>query len=173
MMQHTYVNLDFYNNNFSCKINGNLYVFLSAQSFIEKTNFPFADTLRLSAYEPERNIFNVEDVGGIGKSGPDLPEMVWFENNLANIESAAIRDASERAVIFPPFVPTIRTERNQKLFMTDWVLTRWQEETTINVPHSMTEEKFAEVLMYRQALRNITNTYTSLDDVVWPTNPLE
>jgi hypothetical protein len=57
--------------------------------------------------------------------------------------------------------------------MTDWVLTRWQEETTINVPHSMTEQKFAEVLMYRQALRDITKLYTSLDDVVWPTNPLE
>jgi hypothetical protein len=172
-MQHTYVNLDFYNNNFSCKINGNIYVFLSEQSFIEKTNFPFTETLRICSYEPERNIFNVEDVGGVGKSGPELPEMVWITNNLANIEAAAIRDASEREVIVPSFVPTIRTERDHRLFLTDWVLTRWQEETTINVPHSMTEEKFAEVLMYRQALRNITNTYTSLDDVVWPTNPLE
>jgi hypothetical protein len=172
-MQHTYVNLDFYNNNFSCKINGNLYVFLSAQSFIEKTNFPFTATLRILSYEPERNIFAIENVGGIGQSGSNLPEMVWIENNLANIESAAIRDASEREVIFPSFVPTIRTERDHKLVMTDWVLTRWQEETTINVPHSMTEEKFAEVLMYRQALRNITQLYTSLDDVVWPTNPLE
>jgi hypothetical protein len=172
-MQHTYVNLDFYNNNCTCKINDNNYVFHSVQSFVEKTNFPFAETLGISAYEPERNIFNVEYVGGIGKSGPELPEMVWFANNLENIESAAIRDNAEREIIFPSFVATIRTERDQKLVMTDWVLTRWQEETTINVPHSMTEQKFAEVLMYRQALRNITNTYTSLDDVVWPTNPLE
>lgn len=28
-------------------------------------------------------------------------------------------------------------------------------------------------LAYRQALRDITNTYTSLDDVVWPTKPSE
>ena len=172
-MQHTYVNLDFYNNNCSCKINGNSYVFHSPQSFVEKTNFPFAATLRISSYEPERNIFVVEDENGVGKNGADLPEMVWFANNLENIESAAIRDNAEREIIFPSFVPTIRTERDHKLFLTDWVLTRWQEETTINVPHSMTEQKFAEVLMYRQALRDITNTYTSLDDVVWPTNPLE
>lgn len=29
----------------------------------------------------------------------------------------------------------------------------------------------AEQLAYRQALRDITNTYSSLDDVVWPTKP--
>ena len=70
------------------------------------------------------------------------------------------------------YVPTLRNQRDALLFATDWVLTRWQEETTINVPHSITEQKFADVLMYRQALRDITNVYTSLDDVVWPTNPL-
>lgn len=172
-MQHTIVSLDFYNNNFICKINETKHAFSSAQSFLEKTNFPFATTLRISTYEPDRNIFVVEDVGGVGKSGADLPEMVWFANNLAIIEDAAIRDRAETEIILPPLVPTLRSERDYKLFSTDWVLTRWQEETTINVPHSMTEQKFAEVLMYRQALRDITNKYTSLDDVVWPTNPLE
>ena len=29
----------------------------------------------------------------------------------------------------------------------------------------------AEMTTYRQALRDITNSYTSLDDVVWPTKP--
>jgi hypothetical protein len=29
----------------------------------------------------------------------------------------------------------------------------------------------AEQLAYRQALRDITNTYSSLDDVVWPVKP--
>ena len=172
-MQHTYVVLDFYNNAFSCKINGNTYVFSSAKSFLEKTNFPFAETLRISSYEPERNIFAVEDVGGIAKSGADLPEIIWFAENLAKIEDAAIRDKAETEIVMPYFEPTIQSERNYKLFMTDWVLTRWQEETTINVPHSMTEQKFAEVLVYRQALRDITKLYTSLNDVVWPTNPLE
>ena len=30
----------------------------------------------------------------------------------------------------------------------------------------------AEQTAYRQALRDITNTYTSLDDVVWPEEPV-
>jgi hypothetical protein len=29
----------------------------------------------------------------------------------------------------------------------------------------------AAMTTYRQALRDITETYTSLDDVVWPTKP--
>jgi len=29
----------------------------------------------------------------------------------------------------------------------------------------------AEQIAYRQALRDITETYTSLDDVVWPVKP--
>lgn len=29
----------------------------------------------------------------------------------------------------------------------------------------------SEMTTYRQALRDITNSYTSLDDVVWPTKP--
>ena len=52
----------------------------------------------------------------------------------------------------------LRAERNQRLANTDW----WASSDL-----TMTEAQTA----YRQALRDITNTYTSLDDVVWPEEP--
>lgn len=52
----------------------------------------------------------------------------------------------------------LRLKRNKLLAETDW----W-----VLPDLSPTEEQLA----YRQALRNITQTYTSLDDVVWPTKP--
>ena len=36
---------------------------------------------------------------------------------------------------------------------------------------SDTAEMTSEQITYRQALRDITNSYQSLDDVVWPTKP--
>lgn len=53
---------------------------------------------------------------------------------------------------------TLRYYRNQKLAETDW----WA-----NSDLTMTAEQTA----YRQALRDITNTYNSLETVVWPTKP--
>ena len=52
----------------------------------------------------------------------------------------------------------LRSKRNELLAETDWwassALTMTSEQTT-----------------YRQALRDITKSYNSLDDVVWPTKP--
>jgi len=52
----------------------------------------------------------------------------------------------------------LRAERNQRLANTDW----WASSDL-----TMTAEQTA----YRTALRDITETYTSLDDVVWPEEP--
>lgn len=52
----------------------------------------------------------------------------------------------------------LRAERNRLIAETDWWALSDQ---------TMTAEQTA----YRQALRDITETYSSLDDVVWPTKP--
>ena len=52
----------------------------------------------------------------------------------------------------------LRAERNRLIAETDW----WASSDL-----TMTAEQTA----YRQALRDITNTYSSLDDVVWPVKP--
>ena len=53
---------------------------------------------------------------------------------------------------------TLRVERNRKLAETDWEITKHKELGT-NIPTALKT--------YRQALRDITNDYTSLDDVVY------
>ena len=52
----------------------------------------------------------------------------------------------------------LRAERDRRLAETDW----WAVSD-----RTMTSEQTA----YRQALRDITTTATSLDDVMWPTKP--
>ena len=52
----------------------------------------------------------------------------------------------------------LREERNRRIAATDW----WASSDL-----TMTTAQTA----YRQALRDITETYTSLDDVVWPEKP--
>jgi len=56
-------------------------------------------------------------------------------------------------------IAKLRAERNQRLANTDW----WASSDL-----TMTAAQKA----YRQALRDITETYTSLDDVVWPEEPV-
>jgi DNA replication initiation complex subunit (GINS family) len=54
----------------------------------------------------------------------------------------------------------LRKMRNQKLAETDWTQSR-----------DITLTNDADWQTYRQALRDITDTYTSLDDVTWPEKP--
>jgi hypothetical protein len=56
----------------------------------------------------------------------------------------------------------LRIERTKLLAATDWVITMHKELGT-NIP--------AAWKTYRQALRDITDSATSLDDVTWPTKP--
>ena len=56
----------------------------------------------------------------------------------------------------------LREFRNAKLAETDWEIVMHKEKGT-NIPTALKT--------YRQSLRDITDTYTSLDDVVWPEKP--
>ena len=56
----------------------------------------------------------------------------------------------------------LRKVRNRALARTDWT-------QTVDAP--LTDEQKAEWRTYRTALRNITDTYSSLNTVVWPTYP--
>jgi len=58
----------------------------------------------------------------------------------------------------------LRTERNKKLAETDWIVIKEREE-------GGSVSNFAAWKTYRQALRDITNSATSLDDVTWPEKP--
>ena len=60
----------------------------------------------------------------------------------------------------------LRRVRNDILAETDWVIIKEREE-------GGSVSNFADWKEYRQKLRDITNTYKSLEDVKWPTAPSE
>ena len=60
----------------------------------------------------------------------------------------------------------LRPIRNELLTQSDWVVIKEREE-------GGTVKNFADWKEYRQKLRDITNTYKSLEDVKWPTAPSE
>jgi hypothetical protein len=82
-------------------------------------------------------------------------EDVYDENdNLITVDETLLTDLS--TLESEHALKLLRVKRNVLLAETDW----WAV-----ADRTMTAEQTA----YRQALRDITNTYTSLDDVVWPT----
>jgi len=75
----------------------------------------------------------------------------------ANAEELAIIEANKAAALLSA-TDDLRQVRNQMLAETDW----WASSDL-----TMTDAQTA----YRQALRDITDTYSSLNDVVWPEKP--
>lgn len=75
-----------------------------------------------------------------------------------DITQPTLAEAEAKKAELNSDIQKLRIIRNIKLADTDW----WASSDL-----TMTAEQTA----YRQALRDITNTYTSLDDVVWPDIP--
>lgn len=95
-----------------------------------------------------------------------MPDQVYIEGqglvNLTSEEQTAFdaRRASDAAWR----TEALRVKRNQLLAETDWVVIKEREE-------GGSVSNFADWKTYRQALRDITNSATSLDDVTWPEKP--
>ena len=70
---------------------------------------------------------------------------------------AQVKAKSDELIAAAP-LKALREERNRRIAETDW----WASSDL-----TMTPEQSA----YRQALRDITETYSSLDNVVWPVKP--
>ena len=93
-----------------------------------------------------------------------MPDQVYIEGqglvDLTSEEQTAFdaRRASNAAWR----TEALRTERNKRLAESDWLIVMHKEKGT-NIPTAWKT--------YRQELRDITNDYTSLNDVVWPEKP--
>ena len=85
----------------------------------------------------------------------DAEQKEFDARNKAWADGQADRDLAE-----------LRTQRNSLLAQTDWVVIKEREE-------GGSVSNFADWKKYRQELRDITNTYKSLEDVKWPTAPSE
>lgn len=84
-------------------------------------------------------------------------ELEWLDAEQTKPTEAEINAKIAELEAIEP-MRLLREERNNRLAETDW----WASSDL-----TMTEAQTA----YRQALRDITDTYSSLDDVVWPTKP--
>jgi len=84
-------------------------------------------------------------------------ELEWLDTEQTQPTEAEITAKIAELEAAEP-MRLLRAERNQRLANTDW----WASSDL-----TMTQDQ----IDYRQALRDITETYTSLDDVVWPTMP--
>ena len=87
------------------------------------------------------------DGSAIESSNPDNFGVTWSQVSSKKAELVAAEP-----------MRLLREERNKRLAETDW----WAMSD-----RSMTEAQ----TNYRQALRDITDSATSLDDVTWPTKP--
>ena len=81
-------------------------------------------------------------------------DLVSYDTSAVDTKATEIETAEK--------LDMLRAERNKLLAQTDWEIVRHKELST-NIPTALKT--------YRQALRDITNTYSSLDDVVWPEKP--
>jgi len=86
------------------------------------------------------------------------PSVVTIIDDTAYDADGNVVEYDNDAAVAEGKLIALRKERNSLLALTDW----WASSDL-----TMT----AEQTTYRQALRDITDTYTSLGDVVWPTKP--
>ena len=168
-MDYTYFTLNVYNNHASITKNGEGYIFSSVDKFVERTNFPYIEQAKMIHHEGFRNNWVVERTGGEIVSGPDLEEIVWITNYMEFIWNHALKDKEEQEALSAPPLSALR---NFKLYETDWILQRHQEETMLNLAHKFTEQQITAVLIYRQQLRDMSLTGLTEKTVVWPTNPI-
>lgn len=90
------------------------------------------------------------------------PTVITIRDDIAYDADGDVVSYDETAVNTEANLTELRDIRNQKLAETDWVITMHKELGT-NIPAAMKT--------YRQALRDITDSATSLDDVTWPEKP--
>ena len=102
----------------------------------------------------ENFIKRVRDDGLIEYVNPRYDEIIARDESEPQSEPVVISDEE----IAASYLRTLRKQRDQKIAETDW----WAS-ADLTMTQAQTD--------YRQALRDITNTYSSYLDVVWPTKP--
>ena len=91
--------------------------------------------------------------------------MTNFSKDLFSASSAEVSTKVKEIKDAQP-LKDLREVRNSILAQSDWVVIKEREE-------GGSVSNFADWKKYRQELRDITNTYKSLEDVKWPTAPSE
>ena len=125
----------------------NITIFASAIKKLTDNNFMIAD---VPSTEEEFGTM-VQVIMPDGTTSSDVSN---FGVTWADVSAKYTQELSDVAL------DDLRQERNAKLAETDWTQNR-----------DVTLSNDADWKTYRQALRDITDSATSLDDVTWPTKP--
>jgi hypothetical protein len=157
------ITIDRPNNVADINLKGVSHFFSSFDKFKELTGFNFDDVVNVW-YEPEREIKAIEKLGGNVLGGDEVFEINWLVSNIDNIIEAAYQDGYGQ---LPPG-PTLSDTRMIKLYETDWMVIRHRDQIDAGIPTTLSDDQYQTLLSYRQQLRDITNTYDNLDDVIWP-----
>lgn len=154
----TRVTIEGLNNTIDIDIEG-VKCFMPWETFVQETNCPFdTENVFFVAYEPDRNIFNVERRGGVSESSEVSPEMVWIKTNIEAIKQFARNYKQE------DYLPTYRDKRNFYISNTDWMVTRHRDELDLGVTTTITNEHYLKILNYRKYLRDLPSD-TEIDSV--------
>ena len=84
----------------------------------------------------------------------------WEHPSVTQPSDSAINAITDATIVAERNLVNLRAVRNAKLAETDWTQSR-----------DVTLSNDSAWVTYRQALRDITDSATSLDDVTWPTKP--
>jgi len=90
----------------------------------------------------------------------------WDVKGKSKPTEKQLKDVDEAAIEAEYNLTSLRIERDLLLQQSDWIVIKEREE-------GGSVSNFADWKKYRQELRDITNTYKSLDKVKWPTAPSE
>jgi hypothetical protein len=108
----------------------------------------------------DASTFTEEELAEVGITGPyvipsfdqENQRVSWDSKNLSYV----VQDISDEELW-----GNIRKKRNELLASADWIM-------TADSPESL---NFHEWEMYRQRLRDITKTYATPEEVIWPLSP--
>ena len=89
-------------------------------------------------------------------------EMITGSNVPVPSNLVGLSDAQVQAIVAQEALDQLRQYRDRKLSESDW--TQFQDSP-------ITGSKLTEWQTYRQDLRDITDTYSNIQEVVWPTKP--
>jgi len=93
------------------------------------------------------------------ESNEDYQEYLeWLSNESNQPDAADDIPASSTEMAWND----VRSKRNRLLQECDWIILS---------DSPLTEQKKGEYLTYRQALRDIPQDYTDIEDIIWPTKP--
>lgn len=114
--------------------------------------------------------FDLREIMTLGGINPDAVTYGYSEGKLFIENTQDLQDELEAGLAAYAYEPVldsiswdqIRVERCDKLCSSDW---------TQVADSALVTAKIDEWKVYRQALRDLPQTYTDPDDVVWPVEP--